>query len=179
MCNGANLAYRKDVFEEVNGFKGVDDIAGGDDMLLMYKIWKKYPDRIDYIKSREAIVQTNAAPTWRSFFNQRIRWASKATHYDEKKIFWILLLVYGFNFSFLILLIASFFDIKYFVAIFVFIVAKTFIEFPFIKNVSRFFDHQKPVKYFFFFQPVHIAYTIISGFFGSFGKYEWKGRRVK
>jgi cellulose synthase/poly-beta-1,6-N-acetylglucosamine synthase-like glycosyltransferase len=32
MCNGANLAYEKKVFYEVNGFEGIDEIASGDDM---------------------------------------------------------------------------------------------------------------------------------------------------
>ena len=39
-------------------------------------------------------------PTWKAFFNQRIRWASKATHYMDKRIFSVLLLVYLFNLSF-------------------------------------------------------------------------------
>ena len=43
MCNGANLAYEKKAFYEVNGFAGIDHIASGDDMLLMHKIWKQYP----------------------------------------------------------------------------------------------------------------------------------------
>jgi len=30
MCNGANLAYKKEVFYEVNGFRGIDNIASGD-----------------------------------------------------------------------------------------------------------------------------------------------------
>jgi cellulose synthase/poly-beta-1,6-N-acetylglucosamine synthase-like glycosyltransferase len=42
MCNGANLAYSKPAFYEVNGFKGIDNIASGDDMLLMHKIYKKH-----------------------------------------------------------------------------------------------------------------------------------------
>src|SRR5688572_24373343 len=37
MCNGANLAYEKKAFFDVNGFAGVDHIASGDDMLLMQK----------------------------------------------------------------------------------------------------------------------------------------------
>ena len=40
MCNGANLAYERKAFYEVNGFTGIDHIASGDDMLLMHKIWK-------------------------------------------------------------------------------------------------------------------------------------------
>jgi cellulose synthase/poly-beta-1,6-N-acetylglucosamine synthase-like glycosyltransferase len=38
MCNGANLAYTKKAFDEVGGFTGIDNIASGDDMLLMHKI---------------------------------------------------------------------------------------------------------------------------------------------
>jgi len=46
MCNGANLAYRKDIFKSVNGFKDIDSIASGDDMLLMNKIKKQIRDEL-------------------------------------------------------------------------------------------------------------------------------------
>lgn len=179
MCNGANLAYKREVFYEVDGFKGIDNIASGDDMLLMHKIWKRYPEQIGYLKSKEAIVETEAASTWKAFFNQRIRWASKATSYDDKRIFIVLLLVYLFNCSFLALLVLSFFNIIYLYAFLVFIVLKTLIEISFVGRVSRFFNRRHLLKYFFFFQPLHIGYTIISGFLGTFGSYEWKGRKVK
>lgn len=41
MCNGANLAYQKEAYTKVGGFTSIDNIASGDDMLLMYKIQKK------------------------------------------------------------------------------------------------------------------------------------------
>ena len=110
MCNGANLAYERKVFYEVDGFTGIDHIASGDDMLLMHKIAKKYPDRIHYLKSTDAIVSTKPMKSWSTFFNQRIRWASKAMHYNDKRIFWVLLLVYLFNLSFLVLLVAGFWN---------------------------------------------------------------------
>ncbi|MCD2424745.1 glycosyltransferase [Niabella pedocola] len=179
MCNGANLAYRRDVFEEVKGFKGIDTIASGDDMLLMHKIWKQYPHRIAYLKSKQTIVKTVAAPTWKAFINQRIRWASKATHYDDKRIFAVLLLVYLFNLSFLVLLIAAFINSRCLYVLFIFWGLKTIIEYPFIKSVAWFFNKQSRLKYFFLFQPLHIGYTILAGFLGSFGRYEWKGRQVK
>jgi hypothetical protein len=58
-------------------------------------------------------------------------------------------------------------------------IAKTIVEIPFFLSVATFFNKQWGVKYFFFFQPLHILYTIVSGLFGQFGKYEWKGRRVR
>ncbi len=179
MCNGANIAYRKDVFQEVGGFNGIDHIASGDDMLLMHKVRLRYPDRVLYLKSKPAIVETSAAATWREFFNQRIRWASKATSYDDKKIFAVLLLVYLFNFSFLLLAIASFIDIQYFYFLLILWVAKTVAELPFMIQVSNFYGRRSTLKYFFLFQPLHIGYTILAGFLGTFGTYEWKGRKVK
>lgn len=179
MCNGANLAYERNAFLKVGGFEGVDHIASGDDMLLMHKINKAYPGKIHYLKSKDAIVSTQPMKTWKDFFNQRIRWASKATYFDDKRIFAVLLLVYLFNFSFLILAIAGFFNWCYWAWLGGFWVAKTIVEFPFFISVSRFFDHSWANKMFFLFQPLHIFYTIISGLFSQFGKYEWKGRRVK
>lgn len=179
MCNGANLAYDKKVFYDVNGFEGIDNIASGDDMLLMHKIWKKYPSAISYLKSQDAIVHTQLMKTWGSFFNQRIRWASKATYYKDWRIFFVLLLVYLFNLSFLVLFIAGFFNYGYWIWLAGLWAAKTLIEIPFVHSVARFFGKQNLLFWFFFFQPLHIIYTIISGLFGQFGKYEWKGRKVK
>lgn len=178
MCNGANLAYERKVFYEVNGFAGIDKIASGDDMLLMHKIARKYPDNIQYLKSADAIVSTTPMQTWSTFFNQRIRWASKALYYDDKSIFWVLLLVYLFNLSFLILFVAGFWNYTYWLFLLILWGLKTLVELPFFYSVATFFKKEWAVKLFFFFQPLHILYTIISGLFGQFGKYEWKGRKV-
>jgi cellulose synthase/poly-beta-1,6-N-acetylglucosamine synthase-like glycosyltransferase len=179
MCNGANLAYEKSAFIEVNGFSGTDHIASGDDMLLMHKIWKKYPGNVHYLKSKEAIVSTQPVTTWKAFFNQRIRWASKARLYDDKRILPVLMLVYFFNLSFLVLLIAGFWDHRYWISVLLLLLLKTLIELPFFRSLSVFFNKEWAVKWFIFFQPLHIFYTIVSGLFGQFGKYEWKGRKVR
>jgi biofilm PGA synthesis N-glycosyltransferase PgaC len=179
MSNGANMAYDKKVFFEVNGFADIDRVASGDDLLLMHKIRKKYPDQIAYLKSKESIVHTEPMKTWSDFFNQRIRWASKAKYYDDKLITLVLLLVYLFNLSFALLLAAMFIYTGFWKWLLLFWIAKTSIEFPFVYSVARFYDKRSLLKYFFFMQPFHIAYTIISGFLGLMGKYEWKGRKVK
>lgn len=178
MCNGANLGYERKAFYTVDGFAGIDHIASGDDMLLMYKIVKQYPGKVHYLKSKEAIVSTEPMKTWRSFFNQRIRWASKAGVYNDKRILPVLLLVYLVNLSFAVLLIAGIWDAHYLLYAAILWIAKTLVELPFFISVSNFFDKQWAIKLFFIFQPLHIFYTIISGLFGQFGKYEWKGRKV-
>lgn len=179
MCNGANLAYEKNAFHTVNGFEKIDNIASGDDMLLMHKIWKKYPGKVGYLKSKQAIVYTEPTKTWKQFFNQRIRWASKAKVYDDKRIFWVLLLVYLFNLSFLVLAVAGFWFHFLWLYLIGLLIVKTIIELPFVYSVAKFFNQTSLLKYFFFFQLLHISYTIIAGWLGQLGRYEWKGRKVK
>jgi cellulose synthase/poly-beta-1,6-N-acetylglucosamine synthase-like glycosyltransferase len=179
MCNGANLAYERKVFYEVNGFEGIDTIASGDDMLLMHKIARRFPDNFFYLLSKDAIVTTAAAKSWKEFFNQRIRWASKATHYNEIKIFSALALVYFLNLSLLILLVAGFWNPTIWLGFAGGLIAKTIIELFFIYPVAKFFDTSGLLKLFLLFQLVHIIYTVIAGWLGSFGSFEWKGRKVK
>lgn len=179
MCNGANLAYEKDAFDAVNGFKGIDGIASGDDMLLMHKILLKFPDSVQFLKNEEAIVSTKPVSSWNSLIQQRVRWASKADQYQDKLIFWTLLFVYIFNLSLLILLAGSFWHPKWLIYFFVFIVAKTIVEFPFVYNVAGFFRQQKLMVYFLFLQPMHILYIVVIGFLGKFSTFTWKERRLK
>ncbi|MBN8686454.1 MAG: glycosyltransferase [Chitinophagales bacterium] len=179
MCNGANMAYDKKVFQEVNGFAGIDTIASGDDMLLMHKIARKYPSQVQYLKSDAAIVQTAPMTTWKDFLNQRIRWASKAAYYEDKRIFAVLLLVYLFNLWFVILAIASFFSLQYGYWLLAIWIGKTIVEYPFVYSVARFYKKTPLTRWFFLFQPLHIVYTILSGLLGQLGSYEWKGRKVK
>lgn len=178
MCNGANLAYEKAAFGEVNGFEKIDHLPSGDDMLLMHKIYKKYPDKVFYLKSKSAIVSTAPVSGWKTFFHQRIRWASKADSYDDKRIFWALLLVYLVNLGFLVLAITAFWKTLWFFFLIILLIAKILIEFPFVHAVAIFFDQQRLMKYFPFLQPLHILYTIVAGWLGKFGHYEWKGRKI-
>lgn len=178
MCNGANLAYERSAFEEVNGFEKIDHLPSGDDMLLMHKIFKLYPERVFYCKSPSAIVRTEPVHSWKAFLHQRIRWASKADSYDDKRIFWALLLVYLSNLGFLILFIMGFWKPLAFFFCIILLLAKMLIEFPFVNSVAIFFGQQRRMKYFLLLQPIHILYTIIAGWLGKFGHYEWKGRKV-
>jgi cellulose synthase/poly-beta-1,6-N-acetylglucosamine synthase-like glycosyltransferase len=178
MCNGANLAYTREAFYDVDGFKGIDQIASGDDMLLMQKISARYPGRIGFLKSKDAIITTQAAESWTAFFNQRIRWASKAGKYKDVKITSVLLLVYLCNLFILIFFFAGLFNPKYFLYFLLLAACKTVVEFSFVKRVARFFALDGLMVYFPFFQPMHILYTVIAGWLGLFGQYKWKERKL-
>jgi len=178
MCNGANLAYTRKAYDAVGGFLDINHIASGDDMLLMKKIQSKYPDKIHYLKDAAAIVYTAPADNIRAFLNQRIRWASKISHYEHPATFMTLALVYLTNLSLLLLFILCFFY-GHWRWLLMLIAFKTISEYFFVTRVAGFFQQQSLMKYFPLCQPFHILYTVIAGGFGSFGKYEWKNRKVK
>ena len=178
MCNGANLAYTRKAYDAVGGFSDIDHIASGDDMLLLKKIQTHFPKKIGYIKDPMAIVTTIPAESIKAFFNQRIRWASKISQYNHPATFFTLALVYLLNFNFLILFITCFFygHWRWLVILLAF---KTVSEYFFVSKVASFFHQQSLMKYFPLCQPFHILYTVIAGSFGSFGKYNWKNRKVR
>jgi cellulose synthase/poly-beta-1,6-N-acetylglucosamine synthase-like glycosyltransferase len=189
MCNGANLAYTKKAYTEAGGFTGIDNIASGDDMLLMHKIYKLYPDKVMFLKSKEAIVLTAPVNSIKDFFNQRIRWASKADKYDDKRIFAVLLLVYLVNVLLVFLPVIAvssnaqftiFNDQYSMIGVWLLLLlSKTIAELIFLYPVAKFFGKQSMLWLFPVMQPFHIIYTVMAGWLGKFGSYSWKERKVK
>jgi cellulose synthase/poly-beta-1,6-N-acetylglucosamine synthase-like glycosyltransferase len=174
MSNGANLAFEKSAFIAVGGYQGVDQIASGDDMFLMHKMKVTLSNRIGYLFNPGAIVLTKAMGNWKEFIMQRIRWSSKARYYDDKTIFWVLLLVYLYNLSILLLLFVGEYR-----SLLITIAFKTFFEMFFLEPVTKFYKMPGQLRYFPLYQPLHIVYTLVAGLFGQVKTYTWKGRRVK
>ena len=179
MCNGANLAFSKAAFEFVHGYDNISHLASGDDYLLMMKINKAYPGGISYLKSPEAIVTTAPQTTWKGFLQQRVRWASKSGKYNDAPLTAILILVYLFNVALFALAIAGFFSSFYWLVAIGMLVVKIIAEYLFLRGVARFFNSAWITGYFVLLQPLHVAYIVVAGFLGFFGKYEWKGRNVQ
>jgi cellulose synthase/poly-beta-1,6-N-acetylglucosamine synthase-like glycosyltransferase len=177
-CNGANLAYKKSIFNEVGGFKGIDDLASGDDELLLQKIAARYPNGIGFLKQREAIVYTYAKPTWEEFKQQRRRWASKSVKYKDKSIVALAVGFWLFNAIILINLIAGIFDLYYLKIAGLQLLLKILAEGVFLLLVSGFFKRRKLL----FLLPIgsllHVFYVVYIGIIGNKSTYEWKGRKV-
>jgi len=109
MSNGANLAFSKVAYMVVGGYAGTTHMASGDDYLLLMKMSMAFPGGIAYLRSENATMSTPAQTTWRGFIQQRIRWASKSGKYDDVRLTMILLMVYIFNLSFVVLTVAGIF----------------------------------------------------------------------
>jgi len=178
-CNGANFAYRKDVFYEVGGFKGIDELASGDDELLLQKVAEKYADRIAFLKLPEAIVYTHAKANLKEFLNQRRRWASKSTKYKDKKIVALAVGIWLFNVLILVNAILSFFDARFLYLFLAQYGLKFIFEAIFLLPVTAFFKRKSLIWLLFLLSPIHIVYFVYVGLIGNTKKYVWKGRTVR
>ena len=181
MCNGANLAYEKKAFEAVGGFAGIDGRASGDDMLLLQKVARKFPERIGFLKNAEATVLTTAMPDWKSFLNQRIRWASKSYEYPEWRVTLRLALVFIYCFS--IVLSGFLIPLLGWPAAIAFggmLLVKVITDYFFLGAMSRFFGRKDLMKKYFSSVPLHLLYITLVGLLANMTKsYEWKGRKVR
>jgi cellulose synthase/poly-beta-1,6-N-acetylglucosamine synthase-like glycosyltransferase len=178
-CNGANFAYRKDTFYEVGGFTGIDELASGDDELLLQKVAARFPGRIGFLKKREAIVYTHAKPNLKSFLNQRRRWASKSTKYKDKKIIALAVSIWLFNVLLLVNAVLSFVDIRFFELFALQMLLKYAFEVAFLIPILSFLKRLSLIFYMLLLSPIHILYFVYVGIKGNTGKYSWKGRMVR
>lgn len=178
-CNGANLAYRKDVFNEVGGFAGIDELASGDDELLLQKIAEHFPGKIAFLKQSEAVVYTHAKPNFKEFMQQRRRWASKSTKYKNKKVVALGFAFWGFNVLLLLNLLLGLFDVYFFKLFLAQILLKIFVELFYIIPITSFFKRSYLVSLILLLTPLHIVYIAVIGVIGGNKQYQWKGRMVK
>lgn len=177
MCNGANLAYRKEVFDEVGGYTGNDNLPSGDDEFLMHKVYAKYPQKVHFLKHKDAIVKTPPSYTWKSFWAQRTRWVSKSTKYSDKKITLLLSLAYLFNLSILINAVLGFFSSSFWGLLGGQLFLKICVEYWYYGPVLRFFNLGRLLNFIIPAQLFHIVYVLLIGILGNFAPYNWKGRK--
>lgn len=178
-CNGANLAYRRDVFYELKGFQGIDDLASGDDELFLHKVAKAYPEKITFCKSIEATVYTHAKASLGSFIQQRKRWASKSTRYKEKRIVMLGVFAWLYNLLFIFNAIAGFLNPVFWQLCLFSLFFKVFAEMLFMVPISNFFRRKELLWYLPVISVIHIFYLIFIGIAGNSGKYNWKDRMVR
>ncbi len=180
-CNGANLAYEREAFFEVGGFKGIDDLASGDDELLLHKMAALYEGKIGFLKNNDAVVYTHAKPTLGEFIQQRKRWASKSTRYKDKSVIILGVSIWLFNLSMILntlLAIAFYESISLYFLLFQ-LALKIVLEFIFLNRITSFFKRKQLLVLLPIVSILHILYIVYIGIAGNSGKYKWKDRMVK
>lgn len=174
-CTGRNLAYRRKVYDTIGGFNTFGSYVSGDDDLLLHYIRTKTSWQIRYAADPAAIVPSMVKPELKGLTHQRIRHASKfrAYPFDTQLFasgiyllnFLLCVSLAGFAYSMgksSIPILA--YGIKVTADIFVLMTGQKIFNI----NLSRSF---MPIA-----SLVYPFYVLIFGAWGTFGKFQWKGK---
>ena len=180
ICNAANIAYRKKVFDEVGGFIYQMSLSSGDDELLMQKIHRDTDYEIKFALDKNAIVSTEANQSLKDFYHQRKRWASKGLFYGDTFLLIKLILIFLFYFSLIVQpILGLLFSPKFFATFIITFFTKFFVEYLILKRGTKLLFDFRILQPFLITEILQIPYILISGFMGMFGNLVWKDRQVK
>ena len=179
LCNGANLAFQKLAYEQVNGYQTHQHISSGEDVFLLESIKKEFgSSAILYGLSRFLICKTTAEKTWGSLLQQRLRWAYKAkynTNWLNMSIGILTLLANGLPWVSLVAVFSQAISMPYLVT---FVFAKFIFDFLLLFLASDFLGKKLYKRWFFPFQLVYGCYALIVGVGAMFIKPRWKNKPI-
>lgn len=173
LCNGANLCYQKNAFFELNGFVGNSNLASGDDVFLLEKMHGTFPEKVHYLKSKDAIVKTFPVATFQELTQQRVRWASKSSAYKNPLAILAGILMLAMTLS--LILSLALLQFKLFLILFL---AKFSIDLILLYPTAKFFSQTTSLKTVVFSSFVYPFFTVYISFLALFKKYQWKGRKL-
>ena len=168
--SGQNLAYRKSLFNQIDGFRPVAHEISGDDIYLIQSI-----SRIGggtFNPDPGGAVTTLPVDSFSQFINQRIRWASNAPRQLHSRVWFLVFLLSSFflNTSILLHIILGLFS---FSLIYIFLV-KLCTEGLVIYLGGRVFKTRVSFLVFLMWSLVQPFYIPTMGLLGVSGRYSWK-----
>jgi cellulose synthase/poly-beta-1,6-N-acetylglucosamine synthase-like glycosyltransferase len=178
MCNGANLAFARSVYPEIKYLYDNEKVHSGDDIFALLALKKKYPGRICFIKSMDAVIYTSLPQNLGTFFRQRKRWVAKAKFYKDPAIIIAAVAVFVVNF---LLFISLFMGIvmgnfSYFLTL---LMMKTAIDFPLLLRVTAFFGQKRLIWWFLLVQSFYFLYVCFTVFAAFISPIKWKDRLIR
>ena len=176
-CNGANLAFSKKIFDEVEGYEHSLSYSG-DDTQLMLKIHKSFRGKISFLKDARAIVQTTVIKRNSELLEQRKRWASKIPNTLSAFTIFISVLTWLVHFFLLMYFVKTLIDFNFLLLFLPFIMLAVS-EIVFLKSIGKFFNENIPSWLVVIALPFYCIYIVIVGLLAPFSSYQWKGRKVK
>ena len=176
VCSGANLLYRKDIFDEVDDFSSHEHMASGDDTYLL-RDFRENGKEVRLVSNSFCAIKTETPQSFRAFIDQRLRWIGKTGDMKDNLSSGLAIIQSVFTLSFFTLLIyAIALGLwKVFVVLFIIKSAIDLVLFaPFFSRINR--------RITWLFLPVYELlfpiYTLIILSLVFVYKPEWKGRGI-
>lgn len=184
ICNGANLAFRRNEYNEIP-FDVFHDFST-DDVSLLHYFQNYYKDGISFSKDLDSIVETNSSPDLSSQLQQKLRWISNSKKTKNLQSFYVASVVFFMNFilsTYLVLIpwsIFSDYDGTSIVLISMFLVlfVKSVTDYLFFKDILDFFRRKDLLIYLLPFEIINAIYTVVIVTLSLVYSPKWKGRSL-
>ena len=177
LCNGANLAFDKSTFLELNGYQEIDHQESGDDVWLMQKIEQKFPGQMAFGAHSSLIVKTKPCENLAAFINQRKRWTAKNDSYTDRFQLATLSLDYLFYLMAVGSVLLGIVDLQWLGIPLLMLAVKFLMEVYFYKTLQN----RLPISNWFLIYVLaffpQIIYVILIYPLSKFSSFNWKNRR--
>lgn len=182
LANGAFLSFEKASYAALGAGRLRQEYASGDDMFLAEALYVQLPGQTGFLKNRDVGAETRAESTWTSFMLQRIRWASKNSHLENRKVNFIWGFAWVYCVFILVSLLASFVSPSVWLPVFcILLTAKLIGDLAVMGSALSFFRIAFSLRKFILSEMYHIPYVFLAGAWVLVGgkSYVWKGRKVR
>jgi cellulose synthase/poly-beta-1,6-N-acetylglucosamine synthase-like glycosyltransferase len=177
ICNGANIAFRKSAFREVNGYSEIHNSC--DDETLMQRMVRRNVGRVVFNFDPSATITTSTPDTVLGFWNQRTRWAAKRGHYEDKSILAGLIALYCFFLIVFLSAAAALLDPILCIPLVVVLAVKLAAESIVLSSGARVFRQQVSIRHFLIAELLHVPYIVVAALVGQFSALRWKDRTLE
>ena len=172
-ATGRNFAYKKKVFESINGFEGIGHIPSGDDDLFLQKISKSHSYEIGFATHPESYVPSIEEKSHSQTFQQEKRRGSKWRYYPAL-IKFVSLVAFIFLLLILITFILALTGVVTWRLFLIIFLAKSVFDLLILLRGAIIFREYFSLLVFPFVEVLYAPYFVIFGWLGTISKYKWK-----
>jgi cellulose synthase/poly-beta-1,6-N-acetylglucosamine synthase-like glycosyltransferase len=178
-CIGNNIAYRKQVLDDIGGYESLG-YTMTEDAALIQAVGKRTNWKVDVALHEDAVITTKPVEKLKSLYRQRSRWILGGRDTQTKSIVFLQLALW-FNLALLALFPISFFvNARLPIIVFGAFIVKLLIDFIFCFPLARKIKRLDLLKWMLPYEPFLIFYSVLIGFGTLFArKVTWKGQTYR
>lgn len=179
MANGANLAFTKRLFRDLDGYRGNRNTSSGDDIFLLQKAVAQNRKQIGVTSKIETSVDTNLPTSFGSWMNQRIRWGSKFRWNGSLANTLVALLVAGINLFVVGLVGFTLYDRRWWIYLATIWVAKSIVDIIFSELFESELNRRSGFVERLILVIINPFLFVLTILLSVFYRPKWKGRKIE
>ena len=173
-CTGNNLAYRREVYQELGGFKALGYTVAEDNMLLQ-AVQRQTDWRIVPLCRPGSVVQARPTESVRAFLKQRSRWGSNNLE-NRPSLILFMFIIYFFYAGLMSMTTFTLLGVYRWEWVAVAWGLKILPELILVSRGFWLFQRGDLLKFFPLAPPLQATYILICVLVGMLGRNDWKGR---